>query len=105
MDRSSGKLLQAFKSPSFKNTSYRLRSSLAANDALVISGSEDGRILVWDVLAGTVVHELWHDEQFKHSQSSKRNVVSSVKECPVRDEWCSAGGNGVVVVWGRRQLD
>jgi mitogen-activated protein kinase organizer 1 len=94
MDKSSGKLLQAFKSPSFTNTSYRLRSSLAANDALVISGSEDGRIFVWDVLSATIVHELWHDERAKDGIINKRNVVSTVKECLVRDEWCSAGGDG-----------
>lgn len=94
MDKTSGKLLQSFKSASFANTSYRLRSSLAANDALVISGTEDGRIIAWDILAATVVHELWHVDSAKDGVINKKNVVSTVKECLVRDEWCSAGGDG-----------
>ncbi|KAF2672566.1 mitogen-activated protein kinase organizer 1 [Microthyrium microscopicum] len=105
IDKSSGKMLQSFTSPKFSNTSYRLRSALAANDSLVVSGSEDGRIIVWDILAGVVMHELWHDERFQDGPASKKSVVSGVQECPVRDEWCSAAGDGTVVVWGNRPED
>jgi mitogen-activated protein kinase organizer 1 len=94
MDKTSGKLLQEFKSPNFSNTSYRLRSTLAASDSLAVSGTEDGRVLVWDVLSGTVSHELWQDDRFRHERAGKRSVTSVVKECAVRDEWCSAGGDG-----------
>lgn len=95
MDKGSGKLLQEYKAPQFSNTSYRLRSTLAADDSLVISGSEDGRVLVWDVLAASVTHELWHDDSFKQGKATKKSVVSAVKECLVRDEWCSAAGDGM----------
>jgi len=100
MDKSSGKLLQAYRSPSFSNTNYRLRSTLCSHDSVVLSGSEDGRIIAWDLLEGNVQHELWHDESVEGTKGTKRSVVGAVTECPARNEWCSAGGDGNVVVWG-----
>jgi len=106
LDRNSGKILQAFKSSNFTNTSYRLRSTLALNDSIALSGSEDGRIIAWDVVEGRVICEVWHDKARKdESVNPKRKVISSVVECPARNEWCSAGGDGVVVVWGHRKLE
>jgi mitogen-activated protein kinase organizer 1 len=61
---------------------------------MVLSGSEDGRILVWDTIDSKVIYELWHDESMKTSQNSKRNIIGSVAECPARNEWASAGGDG-----------
>jgi mitogen-activated protein kinase organizer 1 len=112
MDKSSGKLLQSYRSPNvrycpqrglgallkrvqFSNTNYRLRSTLGSHDSVVLSGSEDGRIIAWDLLEGNVLHELWHDESMEGAKGSKRSVVGVVTECPVRDEWCSAGGDGM----------
>ncbi|KAJ9629423.1 hypothetical protein H2203_001796 [Taxawa tesnikishii (nom. ined.)] len=62
MDKRDGKLLQAFRDPEFKNTNYRIRSTLAAADSLVISGSEDGSVFVWDLLSGTLKHRLRHSQ-------------------------------------------
>jgi mitogen-activated protein kinase organizer 1 len=78
----------------FSNINYRLRSTLASSDSVAVSGSEDGRVFVWDVLEGNVVCELWQDDQFKGQQLGKKSVISSVCECPVRKEWASAGGDG-----------
>ena len=51
MDRGTGKCLQRFGDEGvFKNETYRVRSTLAMGDAYVVSGSEDGRGLVWDGL-------------------------------------------------------
>jgi len=74
----------------------------------MISGSEDGNVLVWDVLSGTVKHRLRHaqsaltgpqDSDVK-PQSSKRDVVSAVAWNQLRKEWATAGGDGTVVLWG-----
>jgi mitogen-activated protein kinase organizer 1 len=73
---------------------YRLRSTLAANDSIALSGTEDGRILAWDILEGRVVHEMWHDLSMKGATASNRSVISTVLECSTREEWCSAGGDG-----------
>ncbi|EON69369.1 hypothetical protein W97_08629 [Coniosporium apollinis CBS 100218] len=102
MDRADGKLLKAYKAPGeFVNDNYRVRSTLGLNDSVVVSGSEDGRVFVWDLLSGDVVKRLWHGEaRSEDAKSGKRDVVSAVAFCQARKEWCSAGGDGNVVVWG-----
>lgn len=104
MDRATGKCLQVFGNEDFKNEEYRVRSTLAMADACVISGTEDGRVFVWDVLSGEVMHRLWHKEHRveggAESQSSKKDVVSAVSWNQLRKQWASAGGDGSVVIWG-----
>jgi hypothetical protein len=58
----------------FQNQNYRLRSTLSSDDSMALSGSEDGRILVWDTINSKVIHELWHDDSMKVAQNSKRNI-------------------------------
>ncbi|KAK7559199.1 mitogen-activated protein kinase organizer 1 [Phyllosticta citricarpa] len=105
MDLANGKLLQAFKSPDYTNTAYRIRSTLANKDATALSGSEDGAIVAWDVVSGEVMHTLRQQQQPQNAAAAastgKKNVVSAVAWCPGRrKEFASAGGNGEVVLWG-----
>ncbi|KAK8203599.1 hypothetical protein M8818_005249 [Zalaria obscura] len=108
MDKRDGKLLQAFRDNEFENKNYRLRSTLAAADSLVISGSEDGNIFVWDLLSGSLKHKLRHSQQaitdgrggLQGSTSTKKDVVSAVAWNQLRKEWATAGGDGSVTVWG-----
>ncbi|GAM84000.1 hypothetical protein ANO11243_019900 [Dothideomycetidae sp. 11243] len=107
MDRRDGKCLQTFKDNDFVNKDYRIRSTLAAADALVISGNEDGQIFVWDVMTGQIKHRLRHAQRLladgkegDKTDSSKRQVVSAVAWNQLRKQWATAGGDGVVVVWG-----
>ncbi|KAF2160716.1 hypothetical protein M409DRAFT_70250 [Zasmidium cellare ATCC 36951] len=105
MDRGTGKCLQSFEGgeAGFVNEEYRVRSMLAVGDAYAVSGSEDGRVVVWDVLTGAVVQRLWHVReggQGAEVQASKRNVVSAVAWNQLKKQWASAGGDGSVVVWG-----
>ncbi|KIW07312.1 uncharacterized protein PV09_02162 [Verruconis gallopava] len=106
-DRRDGKLLQSFKDEGFRNEDYRIRAALGMNDSIVISGSEDGSIYVWDLVEAKLLHKLSHVTMgITASGSKKRDVVSAVAYCPSgRKEWCSAGGNGVVVVWGTGEHD
>ncbi|PSK36757.1 hypothetical protein B9Z65_1940 [Elsinoe australis] len=109
MDRRDGKCLQSFKDPGFLAKNYRIRSTLAAADSLVISGSEDGHIYVWDVMTGKVEHRLRHaqslltgrKENTAGSDTSKREVVSAVTWNQLKKQWATAGGDGTVVVWGK----
>ncbi|KAK5119820.1 hypothetical protein LTR85_007146 [Meristemomyces frigidus] len=103
MDRPTGRCLQTFKDEEFRNETYRMRSTLGMGDSVVISGGEDGRVFVWDVLSGEILHRLWHKEDGGESAggvSSKRDVVSAVAWNQLRKQWASAGGDGEVVVWG-----
>lgn len=83
MDKSNGQMLQSYKGHT--NTDYRIRSSLGLGDSIVVSGSEDGKIYVWDVLEGKVVETIIAHE---------RKVASAVSCCNSRKEWASAGTDG-----------
>ncbi|KAF2402917.1 WD40 repeat-like protein [Trichodelitschia bisporula] len=111
MDKSTGKLLQAYRAPNYTNTTYRLRSTLGQADTTILSGSESGALFVWDLVSGNVLHELRHGAEAPppsvavggkpaEAKTSSRNIVSAVAYCPARAEWCSGGGDGNVVVWG-----
>ena len=100
MDRTSGKCLQTFRDADFKNETYRMRSTLAMGDGVALSGSEDGRVVVWDVLTGNVMEKLWHVQDDGEGQVGKKSVVSAVAWNQMRKQWASAGGDGTFVVWG-----
>ncbi|KAL8890899.1 MAG: hypothetical protein Q9215_001976 [Flavoplaca cf. flavocitrina] len=83
MDKSNGRMLQSYKGHT--NTDYRIRSSLGLGDSIVVSGSEDGKIYIWDVLEGKMVETMIAHE---------RKVASAVSCCNSRKEWASAGTDG-----------
>ena len=83
MDKGNGQMLQLYKGHT--NKDYRLRSCLGLADAVVISGSEDGEIYVWDVLEGKVIERLTaHDGK----------VANAVAFNGAKKEWASAGIDG-----------
>lgn len=98
MDRRDGLCLRVFEGEGFRNAEYRIRSALGMGDSVVISGSENGEIFVWDLVEGKVVSKLRQRE--KQGKTSKEDIVSAVVDCKSRKEWASAGGDGSVVVWG-----
>jgi len=105
MDRATGQCLQTFCDAEFANEAYRIRSVLGMAEAVAISGSENGRVFVWDVLTGKVLHRLWHrrDGGCDNERGTKRNVVAAVAWNQLRKMWASAGGDGEVVVWGMEE--
>jgi mitogen-activated protein kinase organizer 1 len=106
MDRGNGQLLKAYRDGGFVNKELRVRSTLGLNDSVVVSGSDDGMVYVWDLLEGEVLHSFKHSEMREMKKSGnamvgKRDVVGAVTFCERRKEWASAGGDGNVVVWGQ----
>jgi mitogen-activated protein kinase organizer 1 len=108
MDRTNGEMLKAYRDDAFVNKDLRVRSILGLNDSVVVSGSDDGLIFAWDLLGAERLHQFKHSEMkevksggaLKNQPAGKRDVVSAVAFCKTRREWCSAGGDGNVVVWG-----
>ena len=98
MDRKDGTCLKTYEHADFKNEEYRIRSALGMGDGVVISGSENGEIFVWDLLGGDIIHRLKHREKLA-AEATKEDVVSEVVYCPSRKEWASAGSDGNVVIW------
>ncbi|KAF2021097.1 WD40 repeat-like protein [Aaosphaeria arxii CBS 175.79] len=109
MDRTNGQLLKAYRDEGFHNKELRVRSTLGLNDSVVVSGSDDGLVYVWDMLDGHVLHKFKHSELRQVSGSAtqamknNKDFVGAVTFCRVRKEWASAGGDGNVVVWGMAQ--
>lgn len=91
-DKANGKLLQSYTAPEYKNENYRIGSTLALKDHYVLSGSENGCILIWDHLGGAVMHNLRHGNV--ENGNSKKAIVSAVAFNEARRQWCSAGGDG-----------
>jgi mitogen-activated protein kinase organizer 1 len=106
MDRENGQLLKAYRDEAFVNEELRVRSTFGMNDSVVVSGSDDGMVVVWDLLEGEVLHRFKHSEmrevrgKVTGTVATKKDVVGAVAFCTARKEWASAGGDGNVVVWG-----
>ncbi|KAL9042000.1 MAG: hypothetical protein Q9214_003919, partial [Letrouitia sp. 1 TL-2023] len=78
MDKSNGQLLQSYKGHT--NKEFRIRSCLGLNDGVVISGSEDGRIYVWDMEGGQIVETL---------PAHNGKVASAIAYNSAKKEWAS----------------
>ncbi|KAH7282199.1 hypothetical protein KP509_35G018300 [Ceratopteris richardii] len=87
IERSSGDLLQEYKGHSCK--SYKLDSCLTNTDAHVVSGSEDGKILFWDLVDASVVS----------SAKAHASVVTSVNYHPTENCMITSSVDGTVKVW------
>ena len=83
MDKSNGQMLQNYTGHT--NTEFRIRSCLGLGDAVAISGSEDGKICIWDVLEGKVL---------KTIEAHSGKVASAVTCNNARKEFASAGADG-----------
>lgn len=111
MDRENGSCLRTFppdekvssqaatQRGEYANTSLRLQSCLAVNDALVLSGSEaDGKVRGWDVLSGKQVGAINVSESGKVVSVVKWREGSEAEER--RGVWAAGGADGVVRVYG-----
>lgn len=83
IDKRNGQLLQSYKG--HVNKEYRIRSCLAMQDSMIISGSEDGKIYAWDLLTGNIVTTI---------DAHEGKVASAVTWNRGKKEWASAGTNG-----------
>lgn len=84
MDKRNGKMLKDYVG--HKNEDYRVRSCLGLGDAVVLSGSEDGKIFAWDMASGGVIARL--------DDTHGGKVISSVAWNGRKQEWASAGTDG-----------
>ncbi|KAI8907902.1 WD40-repeat-containing domain protein [Gorgonomyces haynaldii] len=55
-DREDGRVLATYRG--HQNTQFRSRAAISFNDAHVLAGSEDGKILMWDLVDASVVRTL-----------------------------------------------
>ncbi|KAG0646399.1 WD repeat domain-containing 83 [Hyphodiscus hymeniophilus] len=116
MDRDGGGLLKSYKGEGYKNEEFRVRSAFGANERWVLCGNEDvkgdnGEVLIWDTLSGNIVERISVPGSkgagkkkvgSDGKERERRNVISCLawKEEGRGDQWCCAGTDGTVTVFG-----
>ena len=116
MDRDGGGLLKSYKGQGFKNLEFRVRSAFGRNERWVLCGNEEvqgdnGEVLVWDTLSGNIIERILIEGSKAEGkkkigrdgkEKERRNVISCVawKENGRGDQWCCAGTDGIVTVFG-----
>lgn len=94
-DRGSGGLMQTFKG-GHKNDEYRVESCLGVQDHYVVTGSEDGYLVAYDLLEGRVVERV---KAYKDGTEEKRRVLACVKVHPRGKQAVTAGVDGNVNIF------
>ncbi|CAG0894626.1 unnamed protein product [Darwinula stevensoni] len=90
-DKDTGELLQEFTG--HKNLEYRIESVISACDRLVLSGSEDGKIYIWDLVEGSVKETLG---------MSGGHTIHSLSFHPMKQLFLSASQE-TVALWGTEE--
>lgn len=73
-----------------KHTEYKIDSILSNTDAYAITGSEDGKIYIYDVLEGNTVQVL----------EGHQGVATTLDYHPESINMLSAGSDGLIHIWG-----
>lgn len=89
LDKMEGDLLNEYRG--HRNEQYRTQSCLSYDDALVVSGSEDHNIYIWDLV----------EAQLKATLVGHSHVVACLVYSPTQHMLCSGSIDSTVVVWKR----
>lgn len=118
MDRDSGACLRAYADPGFRNEELRVQSMLGGREKFVLAGdeappSEEGRMVVWDLLSGRVVTKVrvpWGPEGARAKkvvgrdgkEKARKNVVTCMawRDGGWGDQLCVGGTSGTVTIFG-----
>lgn len=88
LDNANGGLLQEYKG--HLNQAYRVASVFDESEEFVISGSEDGKVYMWNHVSGERVQQLSaHDGK----------VISGLAVHPKGFQMITCGGDGEIVLW------
>jgi len=88
LDKASGELLARYEG--HRNSQLKIGSCFTHDDALVVSGSEDGKVFFWDLVEGNVVHSFTADPD---------GAVSALAWHPEGDFLLTSSTKGDVCVW------
>lgn len=72
-----------------KQKEYKVESILSNDDAYAITGSEDGKIYIYDVLEGNIVSTL----------DAHEGVATTLDYHPESVNMLSAGSDGLIHIW------
>ena len=89
LEKESGEVLATYEG--HVNTKYQLGASLDPNDSYVAGGSEDGRILYWDLVSGKVL---------KTVNTHEKKPIYGLQFHEKKDALLTCGGDGAIKIWG-----
>ena len=87
LDKQSGELLVEYQG--HKNTEYKLIPAFTNSDSHVISGSEDGKIYIWDLVEAKVESAI--DAHFK--------PITCIDYHPKLNQMVSCSFDGSIKIW------
>jgi mitogen-activated protein kinase organizer 1 len=87
LDKETGELLAEYQGHT--NSEYRIRPCFTNTDSHVIGGSEDGRVLIWDLVEGTIVKTI----------SAHSKVVTCIRYHPTTHSMITTSFDGTAKLW------
>lgn len=88
LDRREGDLLNVYQGHVHKST--KLDAAFLPSDAHIVSCSEDGRVVYWDVVEGSILGEV---------QAHNNQIVCSLSVSPQGDCLLTSSVDGTVKLW------
>jgi len=71
------------------NEKYLIKSCVSYDDAFVLSGSEDNKIFIWDLVEATVINQL----------EGHKNVICGLSYHPTQNMLLSSSVDGTAIFW------
>lgn len=87
LDALNGKLLNEYSG--HQNTSFSIQSCFSNSDGQILSGSEDGRVYIWDLLSNMVLK----------SFQAHSKATCSIAYHPSQDLLLTASYDGTAKIW------
>jgi len=87
IDRDSYDILKEYKSHT--NQTYKINCKSNYDDSMIVSGSEDNDIYIWDTLNSNLLTKL----------SGHTNVITSIDTHPTKNHFISSSTDGTIKVW------
>lgn len=88
LDKANGGLLISYKG--HENDKYRIPAVFGRDERYVASGSENGKVLMWDIEGGQKIGEL---------EGHHGRVVSGVSISQKTGQMITCGGDGEIILW------
>lgn len=88
LDNANGGLLATYQG--HENEKYRIPAVFGQDENYIVCGSEDGRVLMWDIESGRKIGEV---------KGHHGKVVSGVSVSQKTGQMITCGGDGEIVLW------